>query len=280
MTFRDRVRRRPVAWYYGVVLAATGVVLAGLLLLGPPGTLLSAPTPALLALAALAGFVPSSTGIALTALLDGRPGLRTLGARLRRWRVPPAWWLAPLLPWALSLVAYWILGVRWPDAAPEAVGAKVLPGLAIGLMAGLGEEFGWRAFAQERLQQRASIWRAAFVTGLLWAGWHTLLNFAGQGWLGGWFLPVVFANAWVTLTAFAFLAAWVYNGTGKSMLLTVVFHAGISSSAFALGRTAGSPQQTLEAAFVMALLAAAAAALVVWWNSRSYPASARHTRPA
>jgi uncharacterized protein len=73
---------------------------------------------------------PALAGVVVTALADGREGLRDLGARVIRWRVGWRWWAS-----VAGILGLALLGVV----------AVVL------LVNGLGEETGWRGFAVDRL---------------------------------------------------------------------------------------------------------------------------------
>jgi len=55
-------------------------------------------------------------------------------------------------------------------ALPSFSGPGGLPFLVLGSL--LAEEFGWRGFAQPRLQARYSALAANVFVGLLWSTWH------------------------------------------------------------------------------------------------------------
>jgi len=154
----------------------------------------------------------------------GRAGLRAWGASFLRWRVGWVWYVAALgIPLAigLSAVALNVLsGAPAPSLAQLQLGPWYMPILVIAgrlinpLDGPLGEEPGWRGFAQPRLQSGRSPLVAALIVGMLAAGWHLpLLPFAAS--------PIQL----LAPVAFAALAAWVYNRTGGSVLLAILLHA-------------------------------------------------------
>jgi uncharacterized protein len=81
----------------------------------------------------------------------------------------------------------------------------------------LGEEPGWRGFAQPRLQSKWSPLVSAAVLGLLITGWHMPLVFMPQFDLG---FPDIATTVLVT-----FWYTWLFNRTGGSVLLTLIAHA-------------------------------------------------------
>src|SRR5205085_7178845 len=85
----------------------------------------------------------------------------------------------------------------------------------------LGEEPGWRGYAQPALAQGRSPFRATLLLALLVAGWHLPL----------WLVPAfgagpgdVVADSAGTV-AVTFFYAWLLDRSGSSVLLTLVAHA-------------------------------------------------------
>src|SRR4051794_7782355 len=152
---RDLVRRRPVftfffltylsSWAWYVPLAVRGdIVRAGQ---GWPTHL-----PGLLG--------PALAAVIVTAVLDGRPGMRDLGARVIRWRIGWRWWavVAGTLSLMLLGVIVPLLSGRDVPALGEFARYTGIGGITpVGVVAlallvnGLGEETGWRGFAVDRL---------------------------------------------------------------------------------------------------------------------------------
>jgi membrane protease YdiL (CAAX protease family) len=165
---------------------------------------------------------PSTAGLAMTALLDGRPGLRELRRSLVRWRVGGRWYAVALLtvPTLLLavLAAFSILDTAF---APR----FQWPLFAVGLLAGSFEEIGWTGFATPRLMARQRLFMAGVSLGVAWAMWHMMVDFRqnanamGMAWL------LEFAVLYVAaLTAYRVLMTWVFAHT-RSLLLAVLMHA-------------------------------------------------------
>jgi membrane protease YdiL (CAAX protease family) len=153
---------------------------------------------------------------------EGRAGYGDLGARMIRWRVGWTWWLlaigTPLAVLALAAaanVAIW--GAPGPAPATTAWSQLALAAairFVNPLDGPLGEEPGWRGYAVPQLQARRSPLASGLVLGVLVALWHLPLVVTGM--LAPVGLPVTFA---ITL-----VYVWLFNRTGGSVLLTMVFH--------------------------------------------------------
>ena len=88
------------------------------------------------------------------------------------------------------------------------------------LMGGL-EEFGWRGFALPRLQERYTALIASVVIGVVWALWHAPLFFVP----GTFYSQVPPALYLLQTIGLSVMITWVYNSTGGSVLLAMMFHA-------------------------------------------------------
>jgi len=167
-------------------------------------------------------FGPSLSAVVVIAVAEGRAGFRDLGARIIRWRVPWYWYAVALgLPLALRVLTA-VVNANPADApAPDwfrlAWGSFLLAFL-IRLVNPLdgpaGEEPGWRGFAVPRLQASRSPLVAAVVLGALVTGWHLPLVVAGD--LG----PI----SLVSTFSITIVYVWLFNHTGGSVLLTLLFH--------------------------------------------------------
>lgn len=173
---------------------------------------------------------PALAAVLVTAILDGRRGLRDLGRRAVRWRVGWWWWLVVAATFglaALGAVQAFVAGDEVPSLAdftrytgvgsisPVAVVAMVLA------LNGLGEETGWRGFAVERLIREHDLRWTALLVGVGWAGWH--LPFF---WLVGTFRSFgPLALGWfVSLLAGSVVLAHMYCAGHHSVLLVAAWH--------------------------------------------------------
>ena len=133
MTLEPWLRRHPLIGYFAL---AYGISWGGILIvLGATGfdlvELRPLETGLIFLLLLLLG--PSTSGLALTALLDGRAGLHRLWSSLTRWRVGVRWYAVALLTTPLFLFA-----VLWPLRAfvdPAFAPRFQRPLFAIGLVA-------------------------------------------------------------------------------------------------------------------------------------------------
>ena len=195
---------------------------------------------------------PSASGLSLTARLEGRAGMCRLWSSLAGWRVGKRWYAFALLTMPLVLLAVlWPLGTFLdPAFAPR----FQWPLFAIGLVAGSFEEVGWTGFATPRLLARHRPFMAGLGLGLLWAGWHVLVdlrqNFSTMGF--AWLLEfAVFYLA--ALTAYRVLMTWLYAKT-QSLMLAVLMHASYTGRLFVLYPTTSFEQGLVwQTTFAVAL---------------------------
>ncbi len=192
---------------------------------------------------------PLAAGLALTGLVDGRAGYRTLARRALRWRVGWRPWaiavgLAPTLL-AGVLAALWPI---WPEfrpailAAPDPVGLLGMA-LAVGVFGGgLLEEPGWTGFVTDLLRRRQTVARSGALLGLGWGVWHLLPTYWASGDALGrldvqlLLPPVVFYLG--VLPPYRVLMVWVFART-DSLAVVAGMHAALTaSSLFALAPAA------------------------------------------
>jgi membrane protease YdiL (CAAX protease family) len=180
-----------------------------------------------------ASFGPMTGALVLTGLTEGREGLRNLARRILKWRVEGRYYafvlLGPAGLFALACLLNRVVTGEWPDLSllglPDYL-PYITPIGTLGLWLftySLGEESGWRGFALPRLQKNRSAASATLVLALLWAGWHLPAFFyrdtyAGLGMLG---FPMFAVS--ILFTAMVF--TWLYNSTGGSVWMAILFHA-------------------------------------------------------
>ena len=165
---------------------------------------------------------PLVAGVGLTWLLDGVAGVRSLVARMLRWRTGAGWYLALLVPPVFMLAA--LGGMRLLGGAVYGPNLFVV-GAGFGVVAGWVEEPGWTGFALHRLLPTGDGLRKAMAVGAIWSLWHLpVVDFLGAATPHGrWLLPYWLAFAAV-MVAVRVLIAWVYAHT-RSVLLAQMVHA-------------------------------------------------------
>jgi membrane protease YdiL (CAAX protease family) len=193
-----------------------------------PGGLLHNPPPVSFLFVVAGGFGPSLSGLLCTWLIYGREGMQALGARLRNWQVG-RWWLALLIipgVTALTPLLRWLAGYDGP-------------GLGLGLTAGLMEEIGWRGFLLPHLLKRYSPLVSTLLLGIvIWGGlWHGYADYFGLGDKGPAFWPLMLLLGPALLTAWSLIITRVYQRTQGSLLISILMHASLSSSALIFGQT-------------------------------------------
>jgi membrane protease YdiL (CAAX protease family) len=224
--------RYPLTFYFLITFAFSWLLLmpialsevgAGLLPFEPPQW------AGLLAIASLLG--PVLAGFVMTAITEGREGIRRLLHRIVLWRVGFRWYLFAIFGLPLVMLLGTII-IR-PGALESFQPIALLPYLSafvfMVLIGGpLFEEPGWSGFALPRLQRLHGPLAGGLILGSLWALWH----------LPGYLIPsqdptdipprgtvmdfVVFALALVGLRL---VMVWVFNSTRGSVLLAILVHA-------------------------------------------------------
>lgn len=172
----------------------------------------------------------SGAGFIMTGLVDGKPGVRRLLARVRIWRVGFRWYLVAFLAVPIlilaGLVLYTLLGNSTGPFVPSRLPVLLLGAIPAIFLGPLGEEFGWRGFALPRLQLRYSAFWSSIILGILHTFWHTPLFF-----VGGVAFGTIGENGLVTIPLFlswvmigTFVYTFVFNNTAASMLMAILIH--------------------------------------------------------
>ncbi len=167
---------------------------------------------------------PILAALIVIPITQGFSGLKELGSRMIRWRVGWIWYVVALgIPLAAAAVA-WTLNVALGAPAPS---LATLPPLTAVLMVfgiklinplngPMGEEPGWRGVALPGLQGSGrSPLLATLILAPIVTIWHVPLVVAHQ------LSPAGLLGAFT----FTFVATWVFNHTGGSVLMTIVMHA-------------------------------------------------------
>ncbi|MCU1532364.1 MAG: family intrarane metalloprotease [Arthrobacter sp.] len=207
---------------------------------------------------------PLVAALLVSSLAWGRFGFKAWAQRLIRWRVGWAWYaVALLLPPLLVLVtAFTNIALDAPATGPADLAwfglLTVFAFRMVNPMDGpLGEEPGFRGYAVPFLQKRRTPLHAAAVLGVLVSLWHLPLVVFGHLSLIG--LPTTFA--------ITFLYVWLFNRTGGSVLLTMLFHA--NQGTFTVGSFgfAEAAANRAELIYLAVVLVAALAAVLLDRNA-------------
>ena len=123
----------------------------------------------------------------------------------------------------------------------------------------LQEEFGWRGFAQDRLQGKWSALVASIVVGAMWGLWHLPLFFVPE--MGFYYQRPIWGLVLTTILI-SIPIAWVYNNTGRSILAAMLMHTSFNWAHY-LFPTLGSDRAGL---ILFVAQAAVAVSIVLIWG--------------
>jgi membrane protease YdiL (CAAX protease family) len=246
----------------------------GLLLLGGPGAVSAAdwgtdPRFVAALVVTLAG--PSLAGLALTGLVDGRAGYRTLLARLVHWRVGVRWYaLALLATPALYATVLVVLSRISPVYVPDivtsgSVAAVLVVGISSAIVTGALEELGWTGFAVPRLRLRHDILATGLIVGVVWGAWHALVFLERDTFAAALPLSVLLARLFSWLPAYRVLMVWLYDRT-HSLLLAMLMHASLVASTLILMTVTMPPMARVLSIVAWAAALWLAVAALAWFD--------------
>ncbi|HEX6798487.1 MAG TPA: CPBP family glutamic-type intramembrane protease [Ktedonobacterales bacterium] len=181
----------------------------------------------------------TGSAFTITALVDGRPGVRALASRYVRWRVGVQWYLIAFF--GLLVVA--LVGITvvfgfapigaLPHQGPALIGYLVQVVLVAALV-NLWEETGWTGFMFTRLQPRYGALVASLLVAPCFGGIHLPLLFVKDAITNGRLSPSLYPIALAELLVLfsvpvRVLAAWVYNNARGSLLIIGLLHSSLDA---------------------------------------------------
>ncbi len=179
----------------------------------------------------IGAFAPLLAAITLVARQAGREGVKAFFGQIFDFRFKPIYWLIPLaLPLLIHLVSHYlalafgldVAKTLFPTETPVPPIVMAIPYFFLMLLIGGGqEEFGWRGYAQEPLQEKMGVIPASLVIGLVWGLWHLPLWFM-EGDLHSAYSYLAFV---LMTTSLSIVYAWLYNASGKKLIVALFFHA-------------------------------------------------------
>ena len=192
-------------------------------------------TPAGLICGLLGLLGPGVAGITCTYLTQGNQGRRDYWTRVIDVKRVGAKWYATIFLFVPILFALAVLldilsggtGGQWEESALRIAAQPwaIVP-IALGIFfVGPLEEFGWRGYVQDRLQEHRSALMSSLILGPIWSVWHLPLFFIpgtyqqglGVGSLSFWLFMIGIVPLTVIFT-------WIYNHTNRSTFAIMVFH--------------------------------------------------------
>ena len=168
---------------------------------------------------------PLVVAVALAAL----EGNNALGRLFRTLTTLPAnglWFLVVVLPvvWAMTVVIVAIIMGEDITGLFDGVGLSSLVLLLVVLIPAFAEELAWRGFGVPRLLPFMSPLAAALVLAVPWTIMHLPLSLAPGSVNEG---VAVFPGV-LALFSYSVILTWIFVGTGGSVLLTGIVHAGLN----------------------------------------------------
>jgi uncharacterized protein len=182
----------------------------------------------------------------VTAATGGKEGVRELLGRILRWRVGVHWYLLALFGLLLAtlLGAIPFLGLapieelarKWELLLTLYLWGGLWGILVPFVLVNLWEETGWTGFMQHILQERHSPLLASLIVAPFFALIHLPALFV-SGWLGdkdpslGDFPSALFQLGITAVFAvfIRVLIMWLYNGSGRSVLIVALFHSAFNA---------------------------------------------------
>lgn len=205
---------------------------------------------------------PAFAALIVLALTVGRPGVREWWRRLINFR--GGWWylVGPAIL-AVGLVAGFVVNVLLGATVSGGLQFPIEVVVILLIFGGEWEEPGWSGYALPALQKRyANVANGALIATLVLGIFR-----------GIWHLPLVFVGAipWydaVLMTPFVFqpIITWLYNKTGGSVPVVIVFHYMSNLLSVMVDSIFAGPEQELFKILFYAF--GFVAALVIAWKTQ------------
>ena len=211
MSSMTLVKRYPVAVFFGASVSIGWIVTIAAARL-PGGT-------AVLPLVAIpVSYVPAAAALVVLRVAGTEDDNRALRRRLTTVRVDKRWYaVALLVPPLVHLSGVALATLAGGTFAIQPAMFALLP---LFLITSLGEEIGWRGYAQPKLQERMTPLAAAIVVGLGWAAFHWVALLANAE------TPLAYVIvSTFQLMALSIILAILFNEGRQALILVVLAHA-------------------------------------------------------
>jgi membrane protease YdiL (CAAX protease family) len=185
----------------------------------------------------LGGLGPLLAAITLTFLSNGKIGVITLLKRGTDFKFNKKWWIPLLLlTTSTAFLAYQLINILTP--VPDIINLPIeldtfIGALLILTIISVAEEFGWRGYALDRLQDKLKKSNhtsliASIILGMIWGIWHLPMFFTPNEGKSHDLLNFPFFLVMTVLLSILF--TWFYNNTNMSILSAIVFHTTVNFS--------------------------------------------------
>ncbi len=186
-------------------------------------------SPGLIVAMVILNFGATITAFVLTAISDGKQGVKDLWGRFWTRHVSLRWLLIALLVWPVVFLIVKLFAAAldgtpfFPFFEPFDEMVALFPGAFLfAIFIGFREDFGWFGYLLPHLQARWNALASGLVVGVFWGLAH----------LGNWFLPPGNPGRDDSFWAFALqiilasiLYAWLFNNSGGKLLPVMLAHA-------------------------------------------------------
>ena len=180
-----------------------------------------------------AAWGPFVAAFLMTAIYEGGKGVKALIKRGLDFKIGWKWYLVVFLLLPLLIGLPLLVAQMAGEAIPESNAVAMAGGAPLPIFAVLAffvifflggplqEEFGWRGYATDRLQEKFNALWTGIIMGLLWASWHLPLFFIPRE--ESYYNRPVWGMV-LTTTLVTILFTWIYNNTNRSIFATLIFH--------------------------------------------------------
>jgi membrane protease YdiL (CAAX protease family) len=223
-TYRRENVKKSLAQYFGLAFAITWLLDIPRLL--ADNNLAEIPGFLIFIQKNLAIFGPSLAAFILTFKSGGWQQVKRLWKRGWDFKSGKKWILVILLIQigtnALTILIMQVTGhpIQWEySQIPLQLVVPIF--LAIYLLNGLPEEYGWRGYALDRLQTRWNALTASLILGFIHGIWHLPLHF-----MKGTTQEVIPIHEFILITMVgAIVYTWIYNSSKGNLFLMIFYHA-------------------------------------------------------
>lgn len=183
----------------------------------------------------LGAFGPLFAAVTIIAYKDGWPKVKRYLCQALDFRIKARYFLmAIVIPLIVTAGTHYIVNLTGIDKLPHTFFPENLPVpmavmaipyfIAMLLIGGGQEEFGWRGYAQEPLQNRFGVLGGSILLGVVWGLWHLPMWFMGDQ-----HAYYSFFAFWLQIISLSVIIGWIYNASGKKLSMAWIVH-GISNT--------------------------------------------------
>jgi membrane protease YdiL (CAAX protease family) len=221
---------------FGLQVLKYGLLVSGILKL-PAGEGLSALSagPGVILLT-LAAWGPILAAFLVTAITDGRSGIKALWGRFWNRNIGVQWLLItflmiPIVELASNLITRMVNSRVYPFLnLPDPPWMVIVTFLSAFVFNGMFEEFGWRGYVLPRFQARWNALTSSLILGFIWASWH----------FGQWLVPEIGRqeSIWgftLRIILETIIITWIFNNTKGSVLAASLYHAMMNTAPVGVG---------------------------------------------